>query len=317
MTGAVYEDQELTDSELESNIISTASGLVYLQEIQDISDYYVLVSPAKRNFWAVFGEDIWDITDDLRLTVGARYDHYSDFGGSFNPRAGLTWKFHTGYVLKLLYGTAFRAPAFWELYYTSGGNPDLKPERVISYEIGLQANPIGRLSFQITGFYNHWKNKILFRPDPKDVGGTFVYLNVSESNIPGFEFEIKYDFGRGSYLSGNYTYKHKGQVFPKHTGTLMVNVRLSRYLNFNAYCVFRYGLKRWEVDERDEYAGEAIVNATLIARKFVTSFPGLELRGAVYNLFNKKWKSVNNDGFIADDYPMPGLTVMVEARYKF
>ena len=59
------------------------------------SGYYLTLADYQINFEedfkAVYLEDIWDITSDLRFTAGIRYDHYSNFGGHFSPRIGLTW----------------------------------------------------------------------------------------------------------------------------------------------------------------------------------------------------------------------------------
>jgi len=51
----------------------------------------------------------------------------------------LTWEFIKGYDLKLLYGRAFRAPSFLELYDPGFGNPDLEPEEVDTYQVSLGA----------------------------------------------------------------------------------------------------------------------------------------------------------------------------------
>jgi len=62
---------------------SRGSFLLPLPRTVDFPDRMYISRPAKRNFKAFFIEDIWDITDDLRLTVGGRYDDYSDFGDNF------------------------------------------------------------------------------------------------------------------------------------------------------------------------------------------------------------------------------------------
>ena len=39
-----------------------------------------------------------------------RYDHYSDFGGTFNPKIGLNWEVVDGFKLRGSWGTSFNAP---------------------------------------------------------------------------------------------------------------------------------------------------------------------------------------------------------------
>ena len=90
--------------------------------------------------WAVFGQEEWAITDRLLLNVGIRHDHYSTFGGTTNPRAGLIYNW-TNTTAKLLYGQAFRAPNPFEQNYaatTSLSNMSLRPERITTYEAVLE-----------------------------------------------------------------------------------------------------------------------------------------------------------------------------------
>ncbi len=132
--GATYEEMEQRDVGYSANFLYTpVEGVVVpLPGVQDLNDIQNYSKEADREFLAFFAQDLWDITDNLRLTIGARYDDYSDFGGSFNPRVGLAWEFIKGYDLKLVYGRAFRAPTFQELYTQNNpsviGNPDLDPE---------------------------------------------------------------------------------------------------------------------------------------------------------------------------------------------
>ena len=97
----------------------------------------------------------------------------------------------------------------------------------------------------------------------------------------------------------------------------MSNIRLSRYLNLYADCQFIDGLQRWVTgDDRDDPSGYAIVNATLIAKKFLKGYEGLELRGSVYNLLDKDWVTPT-DPKIPNDMPRPGRNYMVEIKYTF
>jgi hypothetical protein len=70
----------------------------------------------------------------------------------------------------------------------------------------------------------------------------------------------------------------------------MANIRLSRYLNFYTDCNFEDDLGRLDEDSRDDPSGYAVVNTTLIAKKFLKGYEGLELRGSAYNLFDKDYK---------------------------
>src|SRR5690606_31248421 len=46
----------------------------------------------------------------LELSIAGRYDRYSDFGSTTNPKVGLTWKTGDSLTLRTSYGESFRAP---------------------------------------------------------------------------------------------------------------------------------------------------------------------------------------------------------------
>ena len=55
----------------------------------------------------------------LTLNLAGRYDHYSDFGGTFNPTARLEWTLTHWVKLRGSWGRSFRAPKLDDLYDTS------------------------------------------------------------------------------------------------------------------------------------------------------------------------------------------------------
>ncbi len=146
----------------------------------------------KSNIGAVYLQDEFAITDRLILNAGFRYDHYSTFGGTVNPRAGLiyTWRDTTA---KLLYGRAFRAPNPFEQFYVGDGvskaNPDLKPEIINTYELVLEQY-IGRhLRGSASAYYYEIDKLISQVLDPSD--GLLVYRNGDKINAKGLELTLE------------------------------------------------------------------------------------------------------------------------------
>jgi iron complex outermembrane receptor protein len=321
VAGITYEEMKQYDVRASGNFLFTSSPFIIipLPRVMNLPSSQVGKS-VKRNFKAFFIEDIWDITGALRLTAGIRYDDYSDFGDSFNPRVGLTWEFIKGHDLKLLYGSAFRAPNFNELYDVLHGDPDLDPEEVDTYQVSLGAEITPSFSGRVTWYQNEIKDAI----DPK-MGSGFDFLqstNYSTMRSQGLEMEMRYDLGRGSYLALNYTnqlsIKRMFEWFvPRHVGNIMANFRLSRYLNLYTSCHFEDGFRRQRGDNRDNMSGYAIFNTTLIAQKFLKGYEGLELRASVYNLFDKDYTSPAGRLELPQDIPRPGRSFLVEAKYKF
>lgn len=56
--------------------------------VLELSEELRSIQEVDRDIYAFYGELLYDLKDDLRLTIGGRYDHFSDFGGTFNPRVG-------------------------------------------------------------------------------------------------------------------------------------------------------------------------------------------------------------------------------------
>jgi outer membrane receptor for ferrienterochelin and colicins len=96
-----------------------------------------------------FSQAQWRVIDDyLTLTAGLRYDHHNIYGGQPSGRLAAVSSPVQNLTLKMLYGTAFRAPTPELLYALPAGpgdingNPDLKPQRVHTLE--------GEVAYQFT-----------------------------------------------------------------------------------------------------------------------------------------------------------------------
>jgi outer membrane receptor protein involved in Fe transport len=321
--GITFEQQKSYDNKGRGNILVTSNPYVFIVRPSVQDNPPGRPNPdMKRDVWAAYLEDIWDILDDLRLTIGGRYDHYSDFGGQFSPRVGINWEFADNFNTKFLYGESFRAPYFLDLYDSTFGNPNLKSETQQTFELSFGAN-FHPFSAQITAFQNRLKDAIT----GSVVGSppTYKYMNADRITRTGAELQLKYDFGRGTYLSANYTqmtwdFADESIVAwmePARFGTLTGNVRLNKYLNFNAQLLYRGNWSRSKNDPREDPGDYAIVNATLIAKDFINELKGLEVRGSVLNLFNKDYTAPTGPGELPNDYPMPGINFFVELRYSF
>jgi iron complex outermembrane receptor protein len=92
----------------------------------------VPATSASRSVYAVFGELALPFTKELEATVAARYDHYSDFGGSFNPMVRLRYQPSKQLLLRASAGTGFRAPTLWDVNSpvsnTNTADPQVDPD---------------------------------------------------------------------------------------------------------------------------------------------------------------------------------------------
>jgi iron complex outermembrane receptor protein len=107
---------------------------------------------------------------ELNLSLAGRYEDYSDFGETTNPKVGLTWKPIESLGFRATYGTSFRAPSLVDTseqihnifiqnltdptaaggttrgIFHNGGRSTLKPEEATTWSVGLDWEPQGALS---------------------------------------------------------------------------------------------------------------------------------------------------------------------------
>jgi iron complex outermembrane receptor protein len=150
---------------------------------------------ATRHMWSVYGELFVPVVgpanampgvQELNLSAAVRYEKYSDFGSTTNPKLGVTWKPASDLTVRASYGTSFRAPGLAEnspqlsaqgLYGDTlpgpngnltgigiaGANPNVQPETATTWSIGGEFRPsaIPGLRASLTYFSMDYKNQIL------------------------------------------------------------------------------------------------------------------------------------------------------------
>ncbi|MBI4792512.1 MAG: TonB-dependent receptor, partial [Deltaproteobacteria bacterium] len=105
----------------------------------------IFSAAANRQLLYGLVQDEWQLAPRWELTAGMRYDEYSDFGSTTNPRAALVWETRYDLTTKLMSGQAFRAPSFGEQYTKNNtvaiGSEDIGPEEIETYELAFDYQP--------------------------------------------------------------------------------------------------------------------------------------------------------------------------------
>ena len=147
--------------------------------------------------------DYW-VLQSLKLIGGVQTNKVGKLDPDVVPRAGAIWYPLEKISLKALYGEAYRAPSVNELGVNHPGlkgNPDLKPEKVGTIDIGVNYNAD---NFQ-TGlnYFRSKQNDIIASTGlaPK------VYQNLKEVTYQGAEFEGKYYLNTAFYVTGSMLYQ--------------------------------------------------------------------------------------------------------------
>jgi len=185
----------------------------------EITSAYNWNRKAERNIFAAFAQAEIDLVrslslqsiSNLLLTVGGRYDHYSDAGDRFNPRAALIFSPVDKLYFKALYGTAFRAPSFSELYTTNNsltsGDPGLKPEIVTTYELVAGYKPGKNTEASLTYFDTQVRNNIQLGATTS-TGFARKYSNTGRLASTGLEASFRYSPIEKLSTVLNMTYQH-------------------------------------------------------------------------------------------------------------
>lgn len=125
---------------------------------------FLLSEAYTRDVTSFYIQDQSAIYKDTELTLGTRYDNYSNSGSALSPRLGITHQLSELQTIKLFYGQAFRAPAIGELILSNNnavvGNLHLKPETIETWELVWMGNWKNH-SITLTAFDSCIKNAIV------------------------------------------------------------------------------------------------------------------------------------------------------------
>lgn len=276
-----------------------------------------------------FVQDEWTLADNWELTAGVRFDHYSDFGDTTNPRLALVWQTTPTFTSKLLYGEAFRAPAFAELHAHANvweqGNLNLKPERLRSLEAAFSWQPSPNFSWELNLYQFYIRDLILLAP----ISATPSLADAMAQNIGryrgrGVETELRYQFSQD--LQGLFNASHQ-QTRDRDTGA-----DLGRAPDAQASFWLRWQFARgWLLTPQVNWVGRmrhtaddpraAVAGYTTFAlalRKRWQS--GLDVALIGYNLFAAKREDPSRYSATLDaigassEVPQGGRSVTVEAN---
>ena len=252
-----------------------------------------------------------------------RYDQYGDFGPTFNPRVALIYNPVGETVFKGIYGTAFRAPNFFEL--SDPRNQNLQPETIRTFE-GVYEQGIGNhLRSSLDGFYNQIYDLITFNSAP----GHQRFENMPKVSAHGVEAALDGVWAGGLRGRVSYTYQHTentdtGHVLtdsPAHLGKLNISVPVWRdkvFAGVEFLCVSRrttthltpFGTAEAGADA----PGYGLVNLTLFSQNLVK---GLDLSASIYNLLDKHYGDPSTPGHQQDIIEQDGRSFRVKLSYRF
>jgi iron complex outermembrane recepter protein len=283
----VRSDQELTwglgARVSPSNFIQTVPGISFLPFQQTDSIY------------SGFGQyEIPIVPDKLTLTAGTKLEHNNFSGFDYQPSVRLLWSPTATQSFWAAVTRAVRTPSrldedvqfdiFDELYtpppsgsgpppapipvyFQIEGNPNLKAEQLIGYELGYRAQVNGRLYVDVASFYNSYNDLQGYGPagltetvTPNvDLFFTLPYANVIQGHTIGGEVAPNWKITPWWQIRGSYSYLHMS--LRDKAGFTDVGGLLSTYSGASPTSVGTFQSsfdlpKRFEFDATYRYSGE-------------------------------------------------------------
>ena len=284
------------------------------------------VSDESRTVYYLSVQDEWYMAADWDLTAGIRYDRYSDFGDTFNPRAALIW--HPSYSLstKLLYGQAFRAPSFLELYAQNNpvkqGNENLKPENIKTLELAMDYQHTFEQRYAASIFAYEIDDQIVYVSS----GGSVPQAqNVGRQEGSGFELEIQWSVTYTLDILANYAYQKSRDKTnssdtpdsPQQQAYIKTNWRFLPGWNLNVQATHIMQRARAYNDNRAEIDDYTLVDLA-IRKTDIADHWDITLR--ISNVFDSNVYEPSPSEvsfFVPDDYPMAGRSYYATAKYRF
>ena len=312
------------------NFLSNAFGLPipHPEGLIDVGDTPAVFLPEKkRTIHYVFVQDEWTLARDWDFTSGIRYDHYSDFGDTVNPRFALVWQTAYNLTSKLLYGRAFRAPAFAELHSQNNpvqlGNPHLDPEIIDTLELALDYRPAGNLHGTLSLFVYRMKDIIQSVADPEPAT-TSTLQNTGRQKGHGFELEGEWEVSQNFTLLGNFAYQRsKDESDDSDTGFapqrqlyMRADWRFAPTWKLNGQLNWVMNREREPDDSRSQISDYTLIDLTL--RRIHNAENKLGLTFSVRNVFDEEAaEPVPASTGIPNDLPLAGRNYYLEAEYTF
>lgn len=191
------------------------------------------ITQGKSLTTGVYGQDRISVAERLSAVIGGRYDYWRTWDGmtdrftgapmipyaarskgSLSGKAAVIYQAPGALTLRASVGTAFRNPSIFELYRSSTvltiqlvPNPDLKPEYLVSWEVGVRKPVGGRVSVE-GSYYENRVADLIYRSrdlaaDPS--GRIRPLLNAGDSRTRGVEAAVRARILPWLFWRSNYT----------------------------------------------------------------------------------------------------------------
>ena len=274
---------------------------------------------SRRETWGVFLQEEIELTPSLLLTAGVRFDEVRlrlvegadktkpDYD-LWSPRAGLTWSPREGTSFYAGWARGFRFPNLDETSGVFAANPEIKPQRSNSYEVGFKLRR-DRVSANVALYHMDVTDEILLTSEVMSFGFLGV-LNVNANRVQHRGAEIGLEVRPLDWLElfGQYTLDdtkierdsvtnldgNAVPVTPRHRGTYGVRFLLPQDVEISLHGIAtgsRYG--RNDFGQRlSKLSKFSVYDAFIAFRPELVGGVELALTATVRNLFSREYAEI-------------------------
>jgi len=166
-------------------------GADYDNGVGHFADDYVADQRDRVTKGAIYANDTINL-GKLSVTPGVRYDHDRIIGSFLSPSLGITYELYEKTILRAFVARGFSSPPVsWAtdtIPYGYVGNPDLKPEQVWSYQLGLETGILKYLWIKTSAFRHDISDAIVdLEIDPS----TYTKVNSDKVRRQGIEVQFR------------------------------------------------------------------------------------------------------------------------------
>jgi outer membrane receptor for ferrienterochelin and colicins len=258
----------------------------------------------------------------LVLNVGARLDHFVDYGARAAPRATMVVLPRPQTAVKLLHGRAFRAPNAYERFYynyAAGLSADLDPEQIRSTELVWEELLSKNLRTTISAFVYDVDRLVEQRESPylNSLDGIY-FVNGGGIRARGVEAEALAHFDNGTHVRVSHTVTRARDRelataisnSPRHLSKASVQLPIFKQIAF--------AVEGQYVGERLTLRGdtlEGFFTSNLTAT--TPSDKRLTLTASVFNLFNRAYADPSAEEHLQSSIAQDGRVLLLRAGLRF
>ncbi len=313
-----------------------------------------LPESASRTAEAAYVEFSANITHSMGADLAARWDHYQAVGNTVNPQLTLHWQALRWLLLRGAAGTGFRAPSLTDLYApqipsitsngtrdpiqcptfnpnnpacsfqfqtVTGGNPNLKPEKSTSFELGTVLKPVRNLTLDLDSYWIYLRDAITPGGLPynvilanaanatefasyvtRDSSGNIVFISQTNANlfktyVSGLDINLEYDYPLGpGYVqlqgNGSYYYTYNDQQFNGtwisqiNQGDAQVAVDGGVIVRWRHTLTLGYVAPSWQISATQNYQEPYLDAPSTITQtpRYVSAYDTLDMQGSYTGL---------------------------------